>query len=176
MTARLEAMKTRFDVTEMTADDIPAVVALAERIWQAHYPGIISDDQIRYMLDLWYSRKALQEKLDKNAGPFLLAWEGETLIGFLSCSVGEEEAFIHRWYVDTQAHSRGIGSLLLHMLEMRLPDAIRRIRLHVNRKNWQSVNFYFRREFVITGIQDTPIGDGYVMEDYVMVKACSTDE
>jgi hypothetical protein len=43
------------------------------------------------------------------------------------------------------------------------------MRLQVNRKNYKSINFYFKMGFVIEEVADFDIGDGYLMEDFVMV-------
>jgi len=41
----------------------------------------------------------------------------------------------------------------------------------VNRRNFRSVNFYFKMGFVIESNLDLVVGDGrFVMDDYVMIK------
>ncbi len=40
-------------------DDIVCIQHLAAAIWRSHYPGIISNAQIDYMLERGYSREAL---------------------------------------------------------------------------------------------------------------------
>ena len=47
----------------MQADEIDSVVALARSIWNRHYPGIISQAQIDYMLDQRYTPARLAAEL-----------------------------------------------------------------------------------------------------------------
>jgi hypothetical protein len=43
------------------------------------------------------------------------------------------------------------------------------MRLTVNRQNYKSINFYFKIGFRIEKCADFPIGNGFVMNDFVMV-------
>ena len=43
------------------------------------------------------------------------------------------------------------------------------IRLQVNRMNYKAINFYFKHGFVIEKVADFDIGDGYFMNDFVMI-------
>jgi ribosomal protein S18 acetylase RimI-like enzyme len=47
------------------------------------------------------------------------------------------------------------------------------MKLTVNRKNVQAINFYFSQGFRIDHAEDFDIGSGYVMNDFVMVKTYS---
>jgi ribosomal protein S18 acetylase RimI-like enzyme len=46
------------------------------------------------------------------------------------------------------------------------------LRLQVNRQNYKAINFYFRNGFIIESIADFDIGDGYFMNDFIMLKVC----
>ena len=41
-------------IRPVTPPDVPAISALAREIWQAAYPGIITQDQIDFMLEQRY--------------------------------------------------------------------------------------------------------------------------
>jgi ribosomal protein S18 acetylase RimI-like enzyme len=43
------------------------------------------------------------------------------------------------------------------------------IRLTVNRQNFKSINFYFKLGFKIEKVADFDIGNGYFMNDFVML-------
>jgi len=53
-----------------TADDIPTLRALARRIWLDYYPGIISREQIDYMLARMYAAKTIRRELAEG-----VAWD-----------------------------------------------------------------------------------------------------
>ena len=50
----------RARVVRAAERDLAAVAELARVIWRKHYPGIITLEQIEYMLELGYSLDALR--------------------------------------------------------------------------------------------------------------------
>jgi diamine N-acetyltransferase len=50
-----------------------------------------------------------------------------------------------------------------------IPDTSE-LRLTVNRKNFKAINFYFKNGFIIESVKDFDIGNGYLMEDFVMLR------
>ncbi len=47
-----------------TSEDAPAIIAVAERAWDATYRDILSAEQYDYMLERFYALSAIQETLD----------------------------------------------------------------------------------------------------------------
>jgi len=149
--------------------DIPLIRDLAHRIWWAHYPDIISDEQIAYMLEQGYSESALSAQLADPALAFWLVLADGVAAGFLAISgKGDGAYFIHKFYLDNTQRGRGVGAAAFETLLNQYPD-LREARLNVNRRNFKSVNFYFKVGFVIHHCMDTPFGEGYVMDDFQMV-------
>ena len=69
----------------------------------------------------------------------------------------------------TALQHKNIGSLLLEAMLSSLPEAIV-VRLQVNRSNFKAINFYFKKGFVIESAADFDIGNGFFMNDFVMIK------
>jgi ribosomal protein S18 acetylase RimI-like enzyme len=160
--------KTTIAIREMTLDDIPAVSELATRIWCEHYPDIISREQIEYMLPLACSAESITEKYvaEKNQRFFLLEDEG-VLTGYATIEPrAPREWFLDKLYVDVARHRKGLGSALLaHIERIVKPKALT---LRVNRKNIKAINFYMRHGFFITALDVLDIGNGFVMDDFLM--------
>lgn len=153
----------------MREQNIPALQALAQKVWHEHYATIISPGQIAYMLQWMYSTDALRRQLQ--AGHvFTLAYDGRNnLVGYASAEcLGSEVWQLHKLYVDTSLHRAGVGTALLKQIEK--ANNLKRLQLGVNRQNFRAINFYFRNGFVITGCNDRPIGEGFVMTDFTMEK------
>ena len=149
--------------------DIDAIINLAHKIWHAHYPDIITVEQIKFMLDTMYSRKAIDEQM-QNGYTWLMAFDNEQPLGFLSCNkVSDGNYFLNKLYVDTSRQRTGVGYALLSKC-LQMCDGIKTIRLQVNRKNYKAINFYFKNGFIIEDSKDFDIGNGYFMNDFVMVK------
>ena len=151
-----------------TQQAIPLIRELAHRIWWAHYPEIISDAQIAYMLEQGYSEVALQRQIEDAIQSFWLVRSSETVAGFVAISrKGQGKYFIHKFYLDNTQRGLGIGAAAFKALLEKYPD-LEEVRLNVNRRNYKSVNFYFKVGFIIAGVMDTPFGDGYIMDDFEM--------
>jgi RimJ/RimL family protein N-acetyltransferase len=150
-----------------TEADIPQIRSLAEKIWWEHYPDIISDDQIAYMLELMYADAALRRQMTEEGQEFWLPEENGQAMGFLAMTPkGEGEYFMNKFYLDSR--ERGLGTIVFELMLAQYPD-LKTLRLRVNRRNFKSVNFYFKVGFRIEYCIDTPFGEGYVMDDFQMI-------
>ena len=155
------------------AQDLNSIQTLAETIWPVCYGEIISNDQINYMLHLIYSPQALKTQLQKGH-QFIIAMEDNTPIGFASFSKKEDEdpsVFrLHKLYVLTTLHTKGIGGALLnHVCNESKKAGATHLELNVNKHNTAKI-FYDKKGFIVLKEEVIDIGNGYVMDDYVMVK------
>ncbi len=151
-----------------TESDIPLVSELARRIWLDYYPAIVSVEQIEFMLERMYSTDALSEQM-RNGQIFYLPETAQGTVGYLSVSETDPGSyFMHKFYIDNGLRGKGIGQEVLQLLKNILP-AMQVLRLNVNRRNYQSINFYFKAGFIIESCMDIPIGNGYEMNDFRMV-------
>jgi ribosomal protein S18 acetylase RimI-like enzyme len=153
-------VKTEKQITELSI--------LASKIWNEHYPSIIGQVQVDYMLAKMYNIDAIKEQITQGQ-KYIAAYDGNEMLGFLSYSVKDDkDYFIHKWYVDVSKHSKGIGRGLFDFV-FKNKD-YKTIRLTVNRHNIQPINFYFKMGFKIEKIINIDIGEGFVMNDFMMLK------
>ena len=160
------------EIRKASIADYTIIYSIAIPAWQATYGNILTDDQMEYMLKLFYSSEAITEQIAVKGHQFLLVVEGGEYLGFASYEVNflSETTKLHKLYVLPRAHGKGIGKALVTVIE----NAARKntndkIMLNVNRYN-PAVNFYLKTGFANMGIDDVDIGNGYVMEDYLMLK------
>ena len=157
----------------ITRDETILIADLADEIWHDYYKDFISAEQINYMLGKFYSDHALHAQIDEGQIFFKIIDNG-SVIGFVSYSrKGKTEYFIHKLYVQTLYHGQKIGSSVIKILCDRMrrecDDADIQVRLTVNRQNFKAINFYFRNGFIIERAADFDIGDGFFMNDFVML-------
>jgi GNAT superfamily N-acetyltransferase len=150
--------------------DIPLIHELGEKIWRVHYPSIISQSQIEYMLEWMYSGKNLKAQIE-NGQKFTIIYLNEEAIGYFSISEKTpQHFFLHKFYIDTSQHRKGIGnSAFEYMLKNSCPS-FKTITLQVNRRNIKAVNFYFKKGFIIDRAEDFDCGGGYTMDDFFMIR------
>ena len=94
-------------------DDLPDVVRMAERIWRHHFPGIISEEQIDYMLQKFYSLEVMTEEIERGRVKYCFILHDGDRVGFCAFGPAErpEEMRIHKLYVLPQFQRHGFGSM-----------------------------------------------------------------
>jgi GNAT superfamily N-acetyltransferase len=150
-----------------SAEDIPLISRLAEKIWKLHYTPIIGEKQVNYMLERMYSQNSLAEQLQKGQH-FFLALLNDQPIGYISVSGKGEDFFLHKFYLNAEEQGKGYGKLFFEEMIAQFPQ-MKTLRLQVNRMNYKSINFYFKMGFVIEEAKNFDIGEGFSMDDYVMI-------
>jgi ribosomal protein S18 acetylase RimI-like enzyme len=156
-----------------TRDDIPAVRRLAEVVWRAYYPGIVPLPQIDYMLARGYSDDALAKFVRDERAGLALARVGSDLVGFAAWHRAGEPATtkLDKLYVSMSAHGRGIGrALIAHVEDAARRDGARTLILNVAKRNVKAIAAYQGCGFSTREATVVDIGNGFFMDDYVMVK------
>lgn len=150
------------------SNDSGLIGQLAELIWRQHYTANIGEKQIDYMLGMMYSEEALREQMEKKNHIFYLIEEKGKALGFISVNeVSKGDWFLNKFYIDQNKAAKGIGTKTFAIIkELLHPN---KITLTVNRGNYKTINFYFKLGFVIEKTAVFDIGNGYVMDDFVMV-------
>ncbi len=151
--------------------DIPVIQALAAEIWPVTFEHILSLEQINYMMDMMYSDSALEQQMVSQGHQFLLARQNDRNIGYLSFELNyksEKTTKIHKIYLLPETQGQGIGKRLIEEAAVfALQHGNDTLSLNVNRDN-NAINFYKRIGFEIAGQENIAIGNGFLMEDYIM--------
>jgi diamine N-acetyltransferase len=153
--------------------DLPAVAGLAGVIWRKHYPGIITSEQIEYMLALGYSREALRRFISETGAGLALAYVGDQLAGFAAYYRPDHPGALKldKLYVRQDYRGRGVGSRLIAHVEAAASEQGRpTLILNVNKNNATAIQAYEKNGFAIRESVVADIGGGFVMDDYVMAK------
>jgi ribosomal protein S18 acetylase RimI-like enzyme len=158
--------------TALNRDEIDALISLAHQIWHVHYPGIISTGQIDYMLARGYTREVIIDEIEQQDIFWFIIRDNTTMIGFISVGPhGDRSMKLHKLYLLPQYHGRGIGSRALAEVERIATERnTSSLVLNVNRHNRKAINAYQRAGWQVAEEVEVDIGNGYVMDDYVMVK------
>jgi RimJ/RimL family protein N-acetyltransferase len=151
-----------------TASNAQLIRELAEIIWRKHYPAIIGEIQVEFMLNKMYSIETLHAQLEERKQLFYILVEDEKPIGFIGIELlDSKSAFIHKFYLLQTKQRKGSGTHAFQLILNQFLE-LKEIRLQVNRQNYQAINFYFKMGFVIEQVADFDIGDGYFMNDFIM--------
>ena len=152
-------------------DDISTIGYLAYEVWPVTYKEILGPEQLAYMLQLFYSPQALEQQILKLKHQFIIAEIDLEEVGFASFSKVSPAIWkLHKLYVLPGLQGKGIGRALVDMLEeeVRTNNGAHLI-LNVNKNN-KALHFYESLGFVIEKNELIDIGNGFVMDDYVLGK------
>lgn len=128
--------------------DIDSLRELLSRTWHDTYDGIYGHDRVRDIVARWHSREAMAARISQTDGEFLVADDGQRLVGMAFASARDQGnvMMLHQLYVRPGEQGRGIGGLLLDEIIESFPQA-GKVRLEVEEANVQAIGFYVSRGF-----------------------------
>jgi N-acetylglutamate synthase-like GNAT family acetyltransferase len=151
-----------------TTNDISIIQKISAAVWPKTYGDIISQQQITYMLQQFYSTESLVTQFN-NGCVFLIAENNQqNALGFASYQIINNNIFkLHKLYVVQQG--LGIGKLLVNTIvtAMRIKTA-NILQLQVNKYNTAAQQFYKKLNFTIKESAVFEIGEGFIMDDFIM--------
>jgi GNAT superfamily N-acetyltransferase len=166
---------TELVIRRLAENGAETLGALAREIWHAHYPGIISREQIDFMLGQRYSPEVIRASLAGQC--WQTAWLGNEMVGFAH-SLADDAAGtwkLDKLYVHPRHQRKGIGEALLQAAIRHALDAgAARLILRVNKRNAVALAAYAKYGFRVYGEHVLDIGNGFVMDDYLLeLNLCS---
>lgn len=145
---------------------------LAKVIWPEAYGAILSEAQLDYMMEMMYSNDSLRSQLLSN-NVFLLAEIENKIVGFASYELNYQNSTatkIHKLYILPEIQCKGVGKAFIQYIQnIALKQANSALILNVNKYN-KAKDFYLHNGFEIAESVVIQIGNGYVMDDFIMRK------
>jgi ribosomal protein S18 acetylase RimI-like enzyme len=170
-------MTTSIELRPLEERDFDTVAALARTIWLAHYSTIITTEQIEYMLDGRFAPENLRRYVGAGERWMdVLLVEGE-IVGYCSYALTDRpnEMKLEQLYLLPPLHGQGLGRRMLEHVERRsLEERRPLLMLQVNKRNRKAIEVYRRAGFTVREEIVLDIGNGFVMDDYIMEKRLET--
>jgi GNAT superfamily N-acetyltransferase len=150
--------------------ELSVVRDLAHAIWPRVYPSIITMAQIDYMLRQRYELPVLCDDLARGVIYALIRLNKEP-VGYIGIEPRTDDLFLHKLYLLPEASGHGIGAKAIQWVEAHARLQHRSaVRLVVNKRNAQAIRAYVRCGFEFERDVVTDIGEGFIMDDFAMVK------
>jgi len=160
-------------ITQATFADIKIIQDIAYQTWPLAYGEILSKEQLDYMLGAFYNDETIKDSITNKGNHFILAKENENVLGFASYEHHydqKQQTKIHKIYLLPETQGKGIGKKLIDFIAVTAKEnGSASLLLNVNRFN-KALFFYQKLGFEIISEIDIEIGNGYLMEDYVLEK------
>ena len=154
------------------ASEVEEVSKLAHQIWPDTFRDILKPEQLQCMLEWMYNLDTLKQQFHEGQ-QFYAVKENDRFIGFTAIELHHperENVKIHKLYVLPEFHGKGIGFALVDQVKVvALSEKMKTILLNVNRFN-SAVSFYEKYGFRTVKEEVIDIGNGFVMDDFVMEK------
>ncbi|WOD43615.1 GNAT family N-acetyltransferase [Hwangdonia lutea] len=144
---------------------------LADTIWREHYIPIVGKPQIDYMLDKFQSAKAIQNQIENEGFEYFIMHFDKKPAGYLGIKKERDYLFLSKIYVLRSHRGKKIGkAAMLKAEEKAKAYQLKAIRLGVNINNTNSIKAYEKLGFEKIHTFVTDIGNGFVMDDFIMEK------
>ena len=146
------------------------VAELADKIWHECFTGIISNAQIDYMVGKFQSYEAMQEQVNEQWYSYFAVSDGDDLCGYFAVKPeADDRFFLSKLYLRSDKRGQGTASQMLgRVFEEARRLGKRSVYLTVNKHNSHAIAVYKKTGFKVIGEPVTDIGNGFVMDDYVM--------
>lgn len=155
---------------QIKANQLPIIIELTKKIWSVAYGTILSKAQLDFMIQKFYNETALQELMQKGHVFYLAQDEKENYVGFVSYEINSvpDKTKIHKIYVLPETQGTGLGRQFFELVKEQAKENNQNaIFLNVNKYN-NALHFYTKFGFSIVNGEVIDIGEGYVMDDYIM--------
>ena len=156
-------------ITIKTDEEIKQLAVIASEIWHEYWPFVLSEQQIDYMVDKFQSEKALKKQIEEESYTYCILEDNNNIIGYFGICPKEDYLFLSKLYIRKDFRGLGCGRQALSKIIQTAQQYNKlSIRLTVNKNNINTIKAYEKWGFKTIDSDVTDIGNGFVMDDYIM--------
>lgn len=162
-----------------TDEEIDQLAKIADEIWHEYWPGTLSYTQVDYMVDKFQSIPALTLDIRENNYEYWLLKAHENIVGYTG---GREETETNRYFIskvylyDTERGKGYASRVIEHYQKICLERGLESMYLTVNKYNELGIRAYLAKGFDIVDSTVSSIGQGFVMDDFIMEKRLEEEQ
>jgi N-acetylglutamate synthase-like GNAT family acetyltransferase len=151
-----------------TAEDIPLIRELCYQVWPQTYASMLTQGQIDYMLEMMYSEASLARQFEEGV-QYIIMLDAGMPVGFAALAGKDDgRCKLEKLYVLPSKQGKGAGRRFMdHIVSAATGGGASALYLQV-KKNNPARHFYAKTGFSIIDDIVLDIGNGFVMDDYIM--------
>lgn len=150
--------------------NVHLVPELAKEIWNDTYPGIISQDQIDYMLNMMYNKSTILDNV-QNGEHWEILKADNIPVGYIHYKDEADKVMLSKIYLKQDEKYKGVGQVLMNqVIDYANKENKKSIYLTVNKENKKAIHFYEKNGFKNIKSEVFDIGGDYKMDDYIFQK------
>ncbi len=172
-----------------TPEEVEELAQLAGQIWREYWPALIGEAQTEYMIENFQSLAAIKRDMAEHdyrywfvvddeltaegADGACAPWFARGIAGYTGGRTEPEtnRFFISKIYLLSGARGHGYCSRTIEHYDALCRDEdLRAMYLTVNKHNELGTRAYFAKGFEVIDSVETDIGEGFIMDDYIMEK------
>ena len=152
-------------------EQLKQLADLADVIWHEYFVSLLSKEQIDYMVEKFQSYDAIDRAIKEEGYTYFLAYEEQTLIGYMGVKLEEKRLFLSKLYLRKDKRGQGLASILLQKaVDYAIVNGKQSIYLTCNKYNQHSLDVHHRKGFYDIDAVVSDIGHVFVMDDYILQK------
>lgn len=152
-----------------TNEEVQKLAKLASEIWNEYWTVILSQAQIDYMVDKFQSYGAIKNQIENDRYIYNILEDSDKVIGYFGVSPKDNYLFLSKLYIKKDFRGLGCGKLAFNKIKQIAQQYNKKmIRLTVNKHNINTIKAYEKWGFNTVEDVVTDIGNGFVMDDYIM--------
>ena len=153
------------ELIKVKNEDIKDLAKLTNEIWHEYWPCILSAEQIDYMVEKFQSENAIINQMkNENYRYYFINYENQN-VGYIGVAPHSDYLFLSKLYIKKDFRHKGIGKAVFEKIKNFGFD---KIQLTVNKYNKNTIDAYLKYGFKIIDSVVSDIGNGFVMDDYIM--------
>lgn len=162
-------MENRNIIQVKTDTEIQEIATLAEEIWHQHFTPIIGEAQVNYMVEKFQSYPAIKSQIEQDGYEYYQIRYREVLAGYTGIHPETDALFLSKLYIHQDFRGLHLATMTLQFLTRLCKErGLSRIWLTCNKYNHNTLAIYNHLGFTITDKQIADIGNGFVMDDYIL--------
>ena len=156
-------------IVEVKKEEIKELAELANEIWHEYWPCLLSEEQINYMVEIFQSKNAIKKQLEAENYSYYFLIKDNIKCGYFGISRKRDYLFLSKLYIKKEYRHQGLGKIAFEkIIEIAQTLGYSSIKLTVNKNNKNTIDAYLKYRFAIIDKAVTDIGNGFVMDDYIM--------
>ncbi len=155
----------------LSEQQINEVSDFAICVWHEYFPFLLSDQQIDYMCDLFNTPSVMMDNITNHHYQYYGVYHQDTMIGYIALQDHPSYLFLSKLYLSAAAIGQGHARAMMDfVIEEAKSRGYHSIQLTCNKYNQHSLDVYHHYGFTIIDADQTDIGNGFIMDDYIMEK------
>ena len=156
-------------LTTNTNNEIEDVAILANEIWHQHFIPIIGEAQVEYMVEKFQSYPAISKQIKEDGYEYFRIYLDDIFAGYTGVHAEDDSLFLSKLYIKKDCRGHKLATHTFnYLIDICKTRGLKKIWLTCNKYNADTLAVYDHLGFKITDEQVADIGNGFVMDDYIL--------